>query len=194
MSAFEYVMVLVSIVIALAIAHLLTALAEGIRRYRGHGDPIRLDAVFLLWVGFLLIYLVSFWWWEFKLQEVLTEWTFGLYLFIIGYAISLFMLAEILVPHRMRGVADTYEYFIKGRRWFFGGLIITQLIDIFDTFLKGYEWGTRPVFLLTYLLVFVVAFIGIFAKRRSIQLTIAVIAFANQLWYVIQELAVLGSW
>jgi hypothetical protein len=41
MSEFEYVMVLVSIVIVLAIARLLTALAEGIHRFRGHGEPIK---------------------------------------------------------------------------------------------------------------------------------------------------------
>ena len=102
MSEFEYVMVLVSIVIALAIAHSLTAVAEGIHRFRGHGEPIKLDVVFLLWVGFVLICLVSFWWWEFKFQEVAVEYSYGLYLFVISYAIVLFMLAEVLVPHRMR--------------------------------------------------------------------------------------------
>ena len=39
MTSFEYVMVLVSIVIALAIAHLLTALSECVRRMRGKGEP-----------------------------------------------------------------------------------------------------------------------------------------------------------
>jgi len=144
MTSFEYVMVLVSIVIALAIAHLLTAVGECVRRVRGKGDPIKLDAVFLLWVGFVLIWLISFWWWEFKFQEVVTEWSYGLYLFVIGYAIALFMLAEILVPHRMHGVTDTYAEFRDGRKWFFGTLLLVQTIDIFDTFLKSFEWVMRP--------------------------------------------------
>src|SRR5210317_292897 len=144
MSSFEYVMVLVSIVVALAIAHLLTALSECVRRVRGEGEPIKLDAVFLLWVGYVLIWLISFWWWEFKFQEVVTAWSFGLYLFVIGYAISLFMLAEILVPHRMKGVTDTYIDFVDGRKWFFGTLVFVQAIDIVDTYLKGIEWVMRP--------------------------------------------------
>ena len=93
MDQFEYVMVLVSIVIALSIAHLLTALAAGIHRFRGKGEPIKLDAVFLLWIGFVLIYLVSFWWWEFTFQKIQIKWSYGLYLFVIGYSIILFMLS-----------------------------------------------------------------------------------------------------
>jgi hypothetical protein len=194
MSEFEYVMVLVSIVIALAIAHLLTALAEGIHRFRGHGEPIKLDAVFLLWVGFVLIWLVSFWWWEFKFQEVAIEWTYGLYLFIISYAIVLFMLAEILVPHRMRGVSDSYAYFMEGRKWFFGTLLLMQAIDVADTFLKSYEWGMRPEVFATYLITVLVATTGIISERRSIQLGVAAVALVSQLLYLTQEIGILGSW
>lgn len=194
MSEFEYVMVLVSIVIALAIAHLLTAVAEGIHRFRGHGEPIKLDLVFLLWVGFVLIWLVSFWWWEFKFQETAVEWSYGLYLFVISYAIVLFMLAEILVPHRMRGVSDSYAHFVEGRKWFFGTLLLMQAIDVADTFLKGYEWGLRPEAIASYSVIAIVAIVGIISERRSIQTGAAVVAFASQVLYVTQELGVLGSW
>lgn len=194
MSAFEYVMVLVSIVIALAIAHLLTALAEGVHRFRGHGDPIKLDAVFLLWIGFVLLWLVSFWWWEFKFQEVAVEWSYGLYLFIISYAIVLFMLAEVLVPHRMHGVLDSYAYFMEGRKWFFGTLLLMQGIDVADSFLKSYEWGMRPEVLATYVVTFSVAITCIISEKRSVQLGAAIVAFGSQVLYLTQELGVLGSW
>jgi hypothetical protein len=194
MSEFEYVMVLVSIVIALAIAHLLTAVAEGIHRFRGHGEPIKLDAVLLLWIGFVLIWLVSFWWWEFKFQEVAVEWSYGLYLFVISYAIVLFMLAEILVPHRMRGLSDGYAHFMKGRKWFFGTLLLMQAMDVVDTFLKGYEWGVRPEVIATYSITVLVAIVGIISERRSVQIGAAVVAFTSQILYVTQELGALGSW
>jgi len=194
MSSFEYVMVLVSIVIALAIAHLLTALGECVRRIRGLGEPIKLDAVFLLWVGDVLIWLISFWWWEFKFQEVVTEWSFGLYLFVIGYAIGLFMLAEILVPHRMYGVTDTYADFRDGRKWFFGALLLVQAIDLIDTFLKGTEWGMRPASVGIVAVTVVMAITGFVSERRSVQLGVAIIAFTSQLLYIFGELGVLGSW
>ena len=194
MSSFEYVMVLVSIVIALAIAHLLTALSECLRRARGKGEPIKLDAVFLLWVGYVLIWLVSFWWWEFKFQETVAEWSFGLYLFVIGYAIGLFMLAEILVPHRMKGVTDTYIDFVDGRKWFFGTLIFVQAIDIVDTYLKGIEWVMRPASVGIVAVTTAIAIIGFVSVRRPVQLAVAIIAFSSQLLYVFVELGILGSW
>lgn len=194
MSAFEYVMVLVSIVVALAIAHLLTALAAGVHRFRGHGEPIKLDAVLLLWIGFVLIWLVSFWWWEFKFQEVLIEWSYGMYLFVLGYSIILFMISHILVPHRLEGVTNSYTYFMEGRKWFFGALLFLLAFDIADTFLKGTEWGLRPEVLVNYFVNATVVIVGIIAERRSIQLGAAIVAFSAQLLYVYQELGVLGSW
>lgn len=193
MSEFEYVMVLVSIVIALAIAHILTALAAGIHRFRGHGEPIKMDAVFLLWIGFVLIWLVSFWWWEFKFQEILTEWTFGVYLFVIGYSIILFMISEILVPYRMQGLKDSYAYFMEGRKWFFGALLTVQIVDMVDTFLKGSDWGLRPALLTNYAVIIAVAITGILSERRSVQLIAAFVAFSSQLLYIYREISVLGA-
>ena len=194
MTTFEYVMVLVSIIIALAIAHLLNALSASFHRYRGHGEPIKLDAVYLLWIGFVLIWLVSFWWWEFKFQVIQIEWSYGLYLFIISYSFILFMLATILVPHRMQGVTDSYTYFMEGRKWFFGTLLLVQVVDMADTFLKGFDWGVRTTVLSVYTVTIVAAISGIISERRSIQLGVAGVAFASQLLYLFQELGVLGSW
>ncbi len=194
MDSFEYVMVLVSIVIALAIAHLLNALAACFHRFRGQVEPIKLDAVYLLWIGFVLVWLISFWWWEFKFQEIQIEWSYGLYLFIVSYSIILFMLATILVPHRMQGVTDSFAYFMEGRKWFFGTLLLVQAVDIADTFLKGYEWGVRLSVLSIYAVTITVAITGIISERRSIQLGVAVVAFTAQLLYLFQELGVLGSW
>lgn len=194
MSTFEYVMVLVSIVIALAIAHLLTALGECIRRYRSRDKRIKLDSVFLLWLVFVLVWLISFWWWEFKFQELVTEWSYGLYLFVISYSIVLFLLAEILVPYRMQGVTDTYSYFMEGRKWFFGVVLLVQSFDIFDTFLKGQDWGMRPAVIVIYTVTISIAITGLISERRSIQLGAAIIAVTSQFLYLFGELGVLGSW
>lgn len=140
MEPFEYVMVLISIVIGLALTHILSALGSAVHRLRGHGPPIRLEPIYLLWIGFLFTWLISFWWWEFKFQDLDIEWTFGLYLFIVSYAIWLFVLSVVLVPDRMEGVRDSFEYFVDGRRWFFGALLITIGLDVADSFLKGADW------------------------------------------------------
>jgi len=199
---FEYVMVLVSIIVALAIAHLLMAIAETIHRIRGLGEPIKLGVVYSLWIGYVFIWLVSFWWWEFKFQETTVEWSLGLYFFIVAYAALLFLLATILVPHRMRGVSDGYEYFMQGRKWFFGLLILMLPIDMADSFLKGDEYSLRVAYEFrlfgTSILVswgppLIAYILGIVSNRRLVQIAAALLAFTGQLAYLFQELGVLGS-
>ena len=73
------------------------------------------------------------------------EWTYGLYLFLILYAVCLFLMAVILIPSRMVGVRDSYEYFMEGRKWFFGAVLFGLGIDQVDSFLKGVDWGLRPL-------------------------------------------------
>jgi hypothetical protein len=147
-----------------------------------------------LWIAYVLIWLISFWWWEFKLQEIVIEWSYGFYLFVIVYSIVLFMLAAILVPHRMQGVPPSYDYFMRGRKWFFGTLLLVQVVDMIDTFSKGYEWGMRPEALSIAAVTIFVAITGLISERRPVQLIAASVAFAAQLLYQFQELGVLGSW
>ena len=77
---------------------------------------------------------------------------------------------------------------------FFGGLILLLAVDWVDSLLKGSGWGMRPVLLLQYGALFAAFATGLVSGRRSVQLAAAVIAFAVQLFYIFQELGVLGSW
>ena len=191
MSTFEYVMVLVSIVVGLAITHLLSAVGSTVHRLRGHGNPIRLDAVFILWVGYVLTWLVSFWWWEFKFQGNQNQWSFGLYLFIITYAICLFLLTVILIPSKMEDVHESYEYFMAGRKWFFGACLLLTGLDIGDTSLKGHEWLMRPEFLVMTGIFGACCIVGIVSERRRVQLAVAAIAFVVQQVYMFLEVGFL---
>jgi hypothetical protein len=193
MGPFEYVMTLVSIVVGLALTHILSALGSAVHRLR-HGPPIRLDAVYLLWVGFVLAWLLSFWWWEFKFHDLDIKWTFGLYLFVILYAVVLFLMAVILVPRDMDGVHDSYAYFMAGRRWFFGALLLANAVDFADSLLKGIAWALRPDYVVQLVLYIAAAALGVASGRRSVQLGIAVVMFALQLVYTWESLDILGSW
>lgn len=192
---FEYIMALVSVIVGLGITHVLGAIGEIIHRLRGHGAPIKVDAVYLLWVASTLIWLASVWWGEYKLLTDGYVWTFGAYLFLIAYYISLFLVVVILVPVRMDNVADTYEYFMGGRAWFFGAVLIAIILDFFDTALKGAEWAVRPEYLLSQSGVYIACCaIGWFAKNRLVQIAIAAAPLVSQLAFAWQYLNVLGRW
>lgn len=194
MNAFSYVMVLVSIILGLGITHLLSSFSEVIHRVRGVGKPIRVEGVYLIWVSYSILYLVSFWWWEFKYQQIEIEWSFGLYLFIIAYAISLFMMAAILVPTSLEEVNDTFEYFIEGRRWFFGMGLWVIAIDVVDTLLKGYQADHLFLTFGSTGTIAVAMVFGLVSGKKSVQIVVAVVAFLAQLAYMFFEMGILGSW
>ena len=194
MSAFEYVMVLVSIVVGLGVTHILGAVGTAIHRLRGTGEPIRLDLAYMTWIAFVFVWLVEFWWWEFKLADLVTEWTFAFYLFIVGYSVTLFLLAVVLVPRDMEGMRDSREHFLAIRGWFFGLLLLANAIDVADTFLKGADWGSRPVYVAYIALTVVVCLIGIRATSQRTQTAIALVLFGAQLIFPFTEMGVLGNW
>ena len=194
MDPFSYVMALVSIVLALGITHILSAFGAAVHRLRGHGPPIRLEAVYLPWVGYVLIWLVSFWWWEFKLQELPIQWSYALYLFLIGYSIALFLTAVVLVPRDMEGVTDSYEDFMAGRRWFLSAVVLLLAIDLVDSSIKGLEWTLRSVYLLAELGSAIACVVAMWSDRRSVQLAVAWAMFLYQVYFVWDTLGILGRW
>lgn len=142
MSQFEYVMVLLSIVLGLGITHLLIGIGSLLYRISGQGAPVRLYWGHLLWVAYLFVYLIGFWWWEFSWSGS-GEWGILLYFFLVLYATSLFLLCEILFPRRADDVTDFAEYFMAVRKWFYGLLIAVTGIDVAEAFMKGPEYLDR---------------------------------------------------
>ena len=91
-------MVLTSIIIGLGITYILIGVGSIIERLSGHGTRLHLSWAHGAWVAFLFVWMVSFWWWEFRLLLLLKTWTLGHYFFIVSYAVLLFLLAVILIP------------------------------------------------------------------------------------------------
>lgn len=137
MDQFEYVMVLVSIIIGLGIAHQLLGLAGVVDRVAGGKNPLGLSVAYFSWLGVVFLWTVTFWWWEFRFAEFVTEWTIGLYFFLVVYAVVLFLLAAILVPQTWDGVAELDQYFLQRGAWFYSLLLLANSLDILDSYLKG---------------------------------------------------------
>ncbi len=142
MDQFEYIMVLLSIVLGLGITHLLLGIGNLISRISGHGPRVQVDTLHLTWVGFVFVWLVGFWWWEFSWRTV-ENWGLGLYLFLVLYTVCLFLMCVVLFPARSDDVSDFRVYFMRVRRWFFGLLIMLTAVDITEALLKGSDYVAR---------------------------------------------------
>jgi hypothetical protein len=193
MSTFEYAMVLISIIVGLAITHILSSLGNAVQRLQGHGPPVRLELTYLTWVAFIFTWLVTFWWWEYKWSALAPKFGIGLFLFLVLYATSLFSVTVILVPDRLSVVDDSWEYFLSIRGWFYGGLLVLNAIDLADTFMKGADWGLRLSYLGFWAMVTAAGISGLFTTRRSVHTAFGVVLFLSQLGITVYDLAILGE-
>ena len=164
MDQFEYVMVLVSIIIGLGMTNILVGVGGIIDRLSRKDDRLEPCLAHASWLGFCFAWLVMFWWWEYRFSTRVEDWTFGLYLFLICYAVCLFLLQVVLVPRSWDGVTSLKDYFLERRAWFYSILLFVTILDQFDSYLKGgfeYILGTGVINLTFFALTFPVVIIGI---------------------------------
>lgn len=134
MGIFEYIAVLTSIIIGLGITQLLRGLARLIQN-PGHYQTYW---VHLLWVATMFFHMVFWWWWEFRLGDI-ENWTFFLYAFVVLYAFVFYLACALLFPEDLSDYDGFRDYFYSRRRWFFGLLAFSLLLDVGDSWLKGSE-------------------------------------------------------
>lgn len=139
MSSFEYLSVFVAVIMGLAVTRLLGAVGSCLRQR----DSIQGHWVHSLWALNVLIYVVSLWWALFAWNQ-LSEWNYFLFLFIVLYAIVLYLLTDVLYPDQITPGLDLEAHFIKHRTPFFWLLLIAVLIDIPETIMKD-QAGLRPI-------------------------------------------------
>jgi len=134
MEIYAHAKVITGILVGLALTHLLKALARLVQ----HPGRLKLYWVHLVWVVFAFFYVISFWWWEFRLEK-LPSWTFPLYLFVTMYTVLLYFLCALLMPRDLAEYNGFRDYFYSRRRWFFGVMAAIYVVDWFDSMIKGPE-------------------------------------------------------
>ena len=135
---FPHIRIVMGTVIGLGITRLLMGVAGLVQ----HPERARLSPLHLLWAGSILVELIFFWWWEFALFEI-EDWTFGIFFFIITYAVTLFLLAALLFPDNISEYEGYEDFFLKRRHWFFGLFAATFAFDLIDTLIKGQAFWDR---------------------------------------------------
>jgi hypothetical protein len=129
---YQHVRVVISIIVGLCV----TTLLSGFSRFVQHPKRDKVSMLHLGWAALLLLSIIHFWWWEFRLALV-QQWTFAIYFFVILYAILFYSLCTLLFPSDLKDYSGYEEYFLSRRKWFFGLLAATFIADIIDTSLKG---------------------------------------------------------
>jgi hypothetical protein len=189
MEMFEYIAVLTSIIIGLGIAQLL----QGFTRLIQHPEQGKIYWVHLCWVTYMFLTTVLWWWWEFRLGEI-EEWTFALYMFVLFYAVLIYLLCAFLFPTNFSDYDGPKGYFYSKRSWFFGILMLVNFVDICDTLLKGLEYfaSLGSEYLIATILKIVLAGVAMFSKNERYHEVIAVAFLLYQLSWALRSLYTVG--
>ncbi len=181
MGVFEYIGVLISVIMGLGITHLATGATKLIQ----HRDTVRFYLPHALWTINVLVYILLIWW-SLYWWSGHENWLAHEYLFITLYAIVLFFLAAMLYPWQMADDIDVRDYFFRNKSWFFGALFIAWCIDIPETVVKSYV-DLRPLpqeYFWFVTLQLGMATTGFVTRSRIVHLVLPIVWFAITVFYV----------
>lgn len=173
---FDYLGVLISVILGLALTHVLM----GVSRMIQSRHSARIYWVQLVWVVTVLIFVLAIWFGMYWWRQV-TVWTIQDFLFLAGYASVLFLLSSILFPAESCEGVDFEALFFRNKNWFFGLLLLSLALDIPETVTKQIA-GLRPVPVQYW--VFMPTVVG---------LAIAGIVTRNRRWHAVIALCWLAS-
>ncbi|MEP6730930.1 MAG: hypothetical protein ABJE10_09840 [bacterium] len=126
MDQFNYLAVLISIILGLGITQLLGGvgrLLQGRRRVRVYWPS-------LAWVALLLIIDVQTWWTMFGLRQV-RRWTFVEFLVVLLQPIVLYLLAALALPEATTDdTVDLRANYYGHSRWFFGLAVLLLVVSV----------------------------------------------------------------
>lgn len=171
MDEFNYLIVLISIVLGLGITRLLTGLGLLIERR----DRVRLYGPTLAWTAVLLLVHIQTWWSMFGMRDHIA-WTFFDFLVVLLQPVVLYLLAVLVLPTETpEGALDLQAHYHEQARWFFGlfgALLVVSLIK--DLTLSGALPDALNVAF--HLAFFAIALTGAVTQRETFHRAIATLA------------------
>jgi len=138
MSQFEYLSVLVSIIIGLALTQLLSGAARLIQLRR----RIAMHLPTLCWMAILFLIDIQAWWVAFERRDS-DAWSFFAFLLYLLIPITLFLLSYLVLPDLGdEDAADLTANFGDNRGWFFALLAALPVISLVE---EGVRDGRVPL-------------------------------------------------
>ncbi len=129
MDRFEYLSVLVSIVIALGMSEVVSTWGRLLRQRH----EVRFSVIQAAWSAFVLVFMAQFWWgfWNYRMVE---NWTFLSLLLLLSLSLAIVLAALVITPSdRVAPGLDLHAFFFENRRVFFGvGAVLLIQIAIAD--------------------------------------------------------------
>ena len=136
MSTFEFISVLMSIVVGLGITRILSSLTSII----DHRAKSTLDGVSLLWAFNILVMLLMFWWVVVNNWRIREAWSFSGFAALFLYGVGIYFCAALILPRVDAEGVDMRARFERIRVPFFLFWLFVILLELFDSLLKGGDY------------------------------------------------------
>jgi hypothetical protein len=135
-SAFEYVTVFISIILGLGVTQILTGIADLVHQ----NERVKVYWPHLIWILLTLVLHVQEWWVTFQLRSY-GPWRLPVFLFVLLYPVTLFILARLLFPFGFsEGEIDLRKFYFENyRRIFLFGSFLALLSILDNLLLRQYE-------------------------------------------------------
>jgi len=128
MSAFDYLSVLYSVILGLA----LTQILQGFRALMLARSRVKIFWPALIWAALVILIVAGAWWGMFAMRTF-GEWTFAMYAAVVIQITLIYLVAGLAVPDvPPEGAVDMRRMYFDHKGWFFGLFAVT----IAATFLK----------------------------------------------------------
>src|SRR5882724_7273094 len=134
MGAFEYLSVLISIILALGMTRVLAGVGEMLQA----GSRRHIYWVHAIWIVNLFPYLVVAWWIFYRWRNQ-QPWTFFLFIFVLFSPTILYLASSILFPPESAPdeFVDYKTHYYSNHRAFFIVFGLFMPVDVVDSLLKG---------------------------------------------------------
>jgi hypothetical protein len=186
MDPYEYLTIFISVVLGLAVVHLLS----GVSLILDTRVRQRVDWIHFLWTLNVFVTTLLVWWFNFSLTAV-EVWTLLHFLDLVAYAVVLYLLSGLLFPVQGAEAINFRAHFEANRTRFFMVWLAFQVVDFADAALARQALGSAwdPVRLGS-LGLFTIAFaFAIRTNERSFHGPLAVAWLLVCLWWGVGGLA-----
>lgn len=179
MDQFNYLAVLISIVLGLGITQLLA----GFARWLEQRSEVRVYAPSIIWAGTLLIVHVQTWWSMYGMRDH-APWTFLQFSIVLLQPIILFLLATLVLPSAHAHEQDMRSNYFGQRAWFFGMLATLLAVSVLkDLVLEGEL--IEPLNLGFHVFLFVASAIAMVTSREVFHKVLAYISIGFIFAYIV---------
>ncbi|MEO9967528.1 MAG: hypothetical protein ABJF11_17155 [Reichenbachiella sp.] len=155
MEPFEYVIVLISLILGLGLAQLLNGVADMLAQYR----KTNFSTAHTIFIVVIFLVFIQDWWYSYQYSKEIEQWTLPIVLALLSFPIVLFLLARFLFPTGSRSTeTDMVAYFAENWRWLYALFMSTIVISIIQNiYISGFSVIEQiPLFAyLTWYIVFI---------------------------------------